>query len=53
VKLIDEPYTVCGNKLCLDLQQAKRLEQNKVKVGKWMDRAQNIILYYRRDLSQH
>jgi hypothetical protein len=50
VKLSNEKLLKCAVDdelmVCMTLEDAKALVRNKVEVGAWIQRAQNIIAYY-------
>ena len=52
VTMRDERLMACGEMVCMSVVDAKRMIANKAAAGAWMDEAMNIIVYYRKALSQ-
>ena len=49
VRLIDEKWKVSsdGKTVSMPVTEAKKVVDNKIKVGQWMKEASNVIKYYR------
>lgn len=47
LKLEQPKWEVCGDKVCMPVEEAKKINRNSVAVGRWMGQANAALTYYR------
>lgn len=47
LKLEQPKWQACGDKVCMTVDEAKKVNRNSVAVGRWMGQAKAALTYYR------